>query len=393
MDKITFLLGAGFSRKAGLPLAKEIDGYFLRNNEENLLSFMSGEWKWIDFASEPDLNNGRLPHEWLPFGFILNSLVAKYQELQGSFVSYEDFYQFCLDRNNDSVFYALIYKKAHENFDKINRVDKTSSYYPDYTKAFEQPNPNDIVNLLNHLIDDLLYWRKDSSEVITAYEPFLNYIQPLGEFTIITLNHDFLIEFLVQDYMGEEISDGFSVKESTLFSIGGKPIKIFTGDFEIPINLIKLHGSLDLYRYIIAKDDGIILTPTGESIYFKTDDFNEKQMPVRKDPITGEVLQKLHINITPQFITGTRKEELISTDYMYKSLYHHSEIKLLETQLLYIIGYSYGDSHVNKMIEEVVKSENLMKIININPCNPFPLKSNRINIMNFSSIDDSYAFI
>jgi SIR2-like domain len=388
MINISMILGAGFSQKAGLPLAKEIDGYFLRNNEETLLAFSSGEWKWIDFANDAYRNNGRLNFDWLPFGFILNCLVAKYQESTGSFISYEDFYQFCLDHKVDYDFYDNIYKTAHENFDKINRVEKTSSFYPDYTYAFEHPDSSEILNLLNHLIDDLLYWRKDGSEIISAYEPFLNFIRPLSNFTIITLNHDFLIEALVKEHMGKEFSDGFSISGTTLFSTGGKPIKIFNGDFEQPFNLIKLHGSLDLYKFIVADNQGANLFPTGEIIYFKTIDYHEKHMTVRKDLTTGEILQNFNINFSPQFVTGTRKEELIATDYMYKSLYEQSDKKLSETKILLIIGYSFGDPHVNKMIEKSVTTGNLEQIININPVMTFPYNSVGIDLKNLSSIYD-----
>jgi NAD-dependent SIR2 family protein deacetylase len=46
------LTGAGFSKPAGLPIAKEIDDFFTRDNRNNILSFSSGEKMWVDFASE-----------------------------------------------------------------------------------------------------------------------------------------------------------------------------------------------------------------------------------------------------------------------------------------------------------------------------------------------------
>jgi len=392
MSKITFILGAGFSRKAGLRLAKEINEFFLRNNETNLLFFPSGEWKWKDFADDSYLTNGRLNPKWLPFGFILNSLVAKYQELTGSFISYEDFYQFCLDRSYNKDFYINIYKTAHEYFDKSCILERTHPSYSDYTYDFEHTDTSDIMSLLNHLIDDLLYWRKDFNEILTSYSTFLDYINLLSEFSIITLNHDYLIEALFEANLNKGVSDGFSIQGTSLFSTGGKPIKIFNGSFELPVNFIKLHGSLDLYKFILADDYGGKLIPTGEYIYYKTLNFIEKHRPIRKDTKTGIVLQNFNINFTPQFITGTRKEELVQSDYMYKFLYNHSKVKLSETELLYIIGYSFQDIHVNKMIEETLVSTNLKRIVNINPNTSFPYICKGIDTRWFKDIAEPNAF-
>src|ERR1700722_18528215 len=99
-SKIFVLIGAGFSKLAGLPLANEISNFFIRDNCNKLLMFGSGESKWTDFANDVELNNGRLGRNEIEYGFILNALVGKFFEDKKSFTNYEDFYQFIIDNRN-----------------------------------------------------------------------------------------------------------------------------------------------------------------------------------------------------------------------------------------------------------------------------------------------------
>ncbi|MCX6271706.1 MAG: hypothetical protein NTU44_10895, partial [Bacteroidetes bacterium] len=235
MDKLTILLGSGFSYKAGLPLAKDIEPYFQRNNTENLLHFPSGEWKWNDYASSADLTNGKLSYDWLAYGCILNVLVAEYVKDKGSFENYEAFYQYIIDNSSNWNFLEDIYKKAKDMFDGKDILASTDPNYQDYTQAFQQPSSKELTNLVNHLIDDLLYCRKPQEEVLSSYTPFLHYIKDVKELYIITLNHDIVLEFLLKSIPERPYSDGFSYQNTSLFSTNDKPIRTYSGDFETTI--------------------------------------------------------------------------------------------------------------------------------------------------------------
>ncbi|GAH69537.1 unnamed protein product [marine sediment metagenome] len=155
----------------------------------------------------------------------------------------------------------------------------------------------------------------------------------------------------------------------------GKPLNLFQGSFSDTINIIKLHGSIDTYRYSVAIEKGSIVNPTGEYLYFKTLDYDEKQMPIRYDPETGEVVQRFHWDIDPQFITGTRKEEIITQPGMYKILFEECEKRIMNCKAILIIGYSFGDKHVNEIIQKTINnSKKLTKIININPSKALPIE-------------------
>ncbi len=388
MDRLTLILGSGFSYNAGLPLAKDINSYFNRDNRKNLLHFPSDEWKWYDLASNVYKNNGSLMFDHIAYGYILNELFNQYTIKNSGNNNYESFYQFIVDEIKNDDFLELICKNAHFEFDKNENISKKNRLYEDYTNAFCIPQRKQILNMINYLISDLLYCRELFNEFSPKYEPFLCFLSKFQQKDIITLNHDLLLEELFIN-KGIEYCDGFSIVNSQLQTSSKKKIKCFDGIFNSETVLIKLHGSIDLYKFECAIQEGVIHTPTEEYIYFKTHDYYEKQHPLRIDLRTGEIIQNIHWNITPQFITGTNKEELIRSDKMYKMLYDEFKKRIGVTNVLLIIGYSFMDEHVNNQIISALSTKSLKKIININPSKKFPYKTkDKIEIINMSFIEE-----
>ncbi|MDP2684466.1 MAG: SIR2 family protein [bacterium] len=389
MRKISVILGSGFSYCAGLPLAKDINSYFERDNSRMLLHFSSDEWKWYDLENDINRNNGIIgSYDRIAYGHILNGLVNSFIDSKGKFTNYEEFYQYVIDNVSKNGFLKDICENAKKSFDNKKEVKKDNQIYDIYTSAFSYPYKRQIYNLINYLIGELLYWRIPFDSFKEEYDPFLTYISHFQQQDIITLNHDLLIEALFQNN-DITCSDGFSKKGSLLQTDGSKPIQTFNGLFNTPINLIKLHGSIDVYKYDCFDKNGKGLIATEEFIYFKTHVYNEKQRPMRIDPKTKEIVQDFHWNITPQFITGTKKQELIESDYMYKILYNEFANRINKSEEILIVGYSYGDTHVNNQIEHCMSNGTLKKIININPSKTFPFKSKKyIDINNIQQIKD-----
>lgn len=384
---IVVLLGAGFSKPAGLPLAKEINSYFLRDNAETLLSFLSGEWKWMDFANETYRSNGKLGYNYFSYGFILNQWVNSFIEHQKEFSNYEDFYQFIIDNYRSQNILDPIYLLAFDALLKYHPSIASNPFFRSYTLALTLPQNHEILNLINHLISDLLHSRRPIQELLPAYSPFIGLIQNFEKVHLVTLNHDLLLESIMHEE-GMEYSDGYSYEHSPLRLDQGKNIKFFNNEFSHDISVIKLHGSIDVYKFVISKQDGFLLQLTSDYLYFKTWDYYEKQMPVLVNPENGEVLQDFHSNITPQFITGTRKDEMIATDTMYASLYSEFDKRIHSSQNLLVIGYSFMDEHVNKKIISAINSGVTTKVVNVNPYQPFPYTSDHIEIVNLRSISE-----
>ncbi len=106
--------------------------------------------------------------------------------------------------------------------------------------------------------------------------------------------------------------------------------------------------------------------------------YRAKHYAVRINPITKETLQDMNFDITPKFITGTKKTSIISNDIMYSQLFNNFEKAInLATQVL-VSGYSYSDEHIN---DELKKREDI-KVINQNPFNPYPFKYSKLTQIN-----------
>lgn len=389
--KHTFvILGAGFSYHAGLPLANNIRDYFTRNNVDRILKFGSGESRWDDFTEEADLNNGKLGFDHLAYGYILNVLVKRFIDARGSFTNYEDMYQFFIDNFKVAGFISSVLDEAKTNCLNERPQLKDNPMVANYMYAFLHTDASHLSSLINHLIADLLFWRKKHEEFVHQYKNFLSFLANERNVTIVTLNHDLLLEFLLEKVAERPYSDGFTHDQKILFSSDGKPLNVFQNVFKESVSLLKLHGSLDIYKYDCYDEnpDTSAVVATGDYFYFKTMNYYEKQHPERYDPISGKKVQTFHFEITPQFITGTNKPPLIASDKMYSALYKKLCTDIHSSESLLLIGYSYGDKHVNEQIELALKNGKLRKITNINPGMEFPYKRDGLEIVNLKDVSE-----
>lgn len=371
--KVSFILGAGFSRNAGLPLVNEIwNKLSLEDLEEQLLHFGSSEWKWKNTASAADQNNGRLTTERIPIGFFLKSALANFKELaEPERHNYEEFYQWLLGMNTRGEVWKELTDKAKEfintNFSKNAYVSR-------------QPiSLRDVIFCFIHLIDDMLWPTKSFDEFAPLYVPYLDVIQQSDRACIYTLNHDLILEMLLE-HKGISYSDGFSSVNSPLRSPEDKElIKFFCNTFDEKVRLIKLHGSIDQYRYHYLEGTD----KAGQIDYFKTLDYYAKHRAEYVDE-EGVVQQNVTTAIEPQFITGRNKLNLIQCDPMYSALYSDFQSELLDSDLLVINGYSYLDPHVNDVIKKSKSS--IGSIININPGVDFPFE--HLNVKNINPLKE-----
>jgi hypothetical protein len=121
-NKLIVILGAGFSANAAMPTAAGIAERFNRDLREKLIRFSSSEWAWTDDKSEIDLNNGTLNFDYLAYSYVFNELIRRYLEERGSFVYYEDFYQFIIDKFQDYQWVEDVFKNANVIFSKTGPI-------------------------------------------------------------------------------------------------------------------------------------------------------------------------------------------------------------------------------------------------------------------------------
>jgi len=209
MSELVSIIGSGFSIYAGLPLARDINQSFERDNAENILSFSSGEFKWFDLSDETHQHNGRNNTDYLAFGILLNELVRIFSDGIEGFNNYEVFYQFVLDETADKDFIEDLKNTSIQAFNaKFPEIKE--DYYDAYTRKIKELQVSDVISIINHLIGELLYVRKSHAEVDKLYEVIGNYFNKYALIDFISLNHDLLLEHLIKEVMQKEYSDGFS---------------------------------------------------------------------------------------------------------------------------------------------------------------------------------------
>lgn len=157
MAELAVLLGAGFSKPAGLPLANEISNFFTRDNAETILKFSSGEFMWIDFASDSYKKNGVLSYDHLAYGILLNEFVKQHTLKNNGFGNYEDFYQYVIDNLDNKETIETIKSESIKSFDAHFPHVKNGQFYKNYTLAISLFQPKEFKSLIIHLIGDLLF--------------------------------------------------------------------------------------------------------------------------------------------------------------------------------------------------------------------------------------------
>ena len=239
-----------------------------------------------------------------------------------------------------------------------------------------------LAQIINYLISDLLFISDTKiEEAFSRYQAFLDFIVQFDQVDIYTLNHDVLLEGLLQR-AGINYSRGFTTTDSEI-QYEDQPLEVFKNRFTENIRIHKLHGSLDFFRFEHYEDKGkMFLQSTGEYNYFTTSNYRAKHYATRIDPKSKKVIQDMNFDITPKFITGTNKTDIIDNDIMYSQLLQNFKASVASTEKLLISGYSFGDEHINQEL----KRRSDLTVLNQNPFVKYPFKAE--NITNIENLDD-----
>lgn len=387
MKKLIVLLGAGFSYPAGLPLANDIRARFDRDQKSKLLRMGSGEWLWEDDKDDTTKHNGHLGFDQLAYSYILDEIVKTYNKEIEDFYNYEVFFAYIMEKFKDIDWFKEVYKRAKATLiiDKPYLIEEPVPHSGYLMILDNDPYLQQLAQIINYLISDLLFIKADKiDEAFQDYQIFLEYIDQFDRVDIYTLNHDLLLEGLLQR-AGVNYSRGFTDINSEI-QYEDQPLKVFKNDFTERIKVHKLHGSLDYFRFEHYEDRGrMFLQSTGKYNYFTTNDYRAKHFATRVDPKTKRVIQDMNFDITPKFITGTNKSEIIGNDLMYSHLLQNFKDSIESAETILISGYSYGDEHVNKELQKRIDLE----VINQNPFNSYPYECrSSINLENLNNLSE-----
>ena len=382
----TFILGAGFSIPANFPCGKTLNEKFFKNIENRLLRHSSSEWAWDDY-DEATSNNGRINYDYLRISFLLSELVEQYQKETSLIFDYEEFYDWFLSKWGNYELMEICCNSVNERLIMEFKIDSNSPY------CFNNVLSNQFLTInecYNYLIADLIGRPYAQEEKKNEYTNFIKLVKTSEQVNIFSLNHDLLLEYLFKEN-SINFSDGFNIENSCIVGEKNENLPMFDNSYKENTKLYKLHGSIDYFKFeeLILKE--LINYRTGQYWFFKPLGYHNKHYAKRIRPSTGELVQDFNNNTVPQFLTGKNKFAIINQHLVFKPIYENFIKSFSQVQRIVIIGYSYRDVHINKIIKEGIDNGNL-EIININPIVKFPFRKNYSSkfVKELESIYDLY---
>lgn len=382
--KVNFLLGAGFSIPAGYPSGLHLNESFFNKVENRLLKSTSLEWYW-DEHGEVRSHNGRLNVDHLKYSYLLSEYVEQFQQESHKTFNYEEFFDWFKEKVEDDNAIQRFCETVNERLFDEFQIEEDSLHVFQRT---DSSTWSEVFNIYNHLIADLLNRKYSREENIGVFSNFIKTVLQYDEANIFSLNHDLLTEYLLNENH-IPYSDGFSKEKSFIIGSENEPLPLFQNIFSESVRLFKLHGSVDYYIYDEGVERGARVSLTGNYWFYKPLSYNNKHQSRRVDE-NGKVIQTFpQSKVYPQFLTGKTKDSLINDHSVYTPMFDAFKSSFEDLDILIIIGYSYGDVHINKILKENMDA-NDFKIININPGMSFPFRKNYKNdfVEQLSSIEE-----
>jgi hypothetical protein len=198
----------------------------------------------------------------------------------------------------------------------------------------EEQNKDILQKFIDFIYSQLDTWLTFKTDEAIAYLARLSDFSDtsLGDgVDIFSLNYDLCIETAISQTYKKDFINGFSEDgwQADLLSKSH------------PIRLLKLHGSLDWFD-----DDGAF-------------GICSTKFPKHKEA------ESLSADLRPLLIFGTNHK--LSARQPFLTLAYHFSRSVLNTPVLGIIGYSFGDSHINQMIEQGFRTNSKLDLLRDNP--------------------------
>jgi hypothetical protein len=213
------------------------------------------------------------------------------------------------------------------------------------------------------------------SERIKDYYGIKALIDKENVFNIFSLNHDIVFEEIL-DYFRIPYKDGFYKRNSNYSNVAN--FKVITSDEleagnldlfnerESGINLIKLHGSLDVFA---AEDKGLFLKVYGDAKYVGSNYAEIRKVESRNIEIVQRdgirATNELYVHdslgelqfLRRSLLSGAHKFQDRFDQIIPISLLSFFKKQLINTSYLTVIGYSFGDPHINDALVEWLSDE------------------------------------
>lgn len=359
---ISFLLGAGFSAPMGYPIGNDMNNGLLKFSEKKYIAF-SPSGSLVSFKDEQASQNHveKLINIHQKYFTFCKRLIWEYAKTHNNKFDYELFYDFIKSDEIKEKRYQVLCEDLLDKFDS----------FEDY--LFNIPH------IYNQMTEYLLKDRNGKNRYdnepfkinnVEGYNGFLHYLSLLRHKYIInvhTLNHDLLFEsFNNTGYINSNISDGFDEFGSEYYGklmhdnrIYHCRLERYTGRYNTPIRLFKLHGSLDYVPFYKKNGKGFMVP--------------DKYIKIKWGMGAGDIMKsrkhKNGYNESPfvyhaDFLTGTTsKIQRYNEPLLFKKLFKRFKKNLRDAEQLIIIGYGCKDKEINEIIKENFDYQNKSSFI------------------------------
>lgn len=355
------LLGAGFSYDLGMPLSVEFTEVFLGIfNKDNVKSLATALAKNDPYSKGRPINK-----EAIFNGF---DLLLEYKKNKGN--NYEEFLQTIQDKQNepgssqsDKDSYNYLFSVFYEMIHTILSIYQKISYETIYEKNIRW------FSKIENLLSEMETW-------------------------VFTLNHDIYMECIALDFDmpitygdNENISFPLSNLEmdnkvnltcSRRSSLDSGDTGFFKG--KRGVNLVKLHGGLSELHY---KDNEVLcnLPLNSNSSAELIANFKQlenmayyhqgQKVPSGKDRVITDSNGELDI-ISKSMLTGGRKYSKTSKIKKGEEKLKIFDDELMKLDELTIIGYGFGDKHINFRLSNAMLLNEKLTIRIVDPVNCKP---------------------
>lgn len=325
------LLGAGASYEVGMPLVKEFSNTLRINVLKRLDS------KLFDFDDNEDIKK-----------YFINLL------------------------KNESLNYEEVVGKLEE------------SYLSNSTGHHVLVQLIECIQLL--LLEEQMLCLKLFEQKAKDYYGLKKLVYDQKNLNVFTLNHDSVFEEIC-DYYKIPYKDGFYTRTTQYDHVGNfktltsKELEEgklnFLEDNETGINLVKLHGAFDIFA---AEDKKIFLKCYGDGSFIGSSFYEIKKIETHNMNICAKdgirITNELCINDTDGMMQFLRRS-LLSGAHKFKNKFEQIApkaflasfiAKLNDINELVVIGYGFGDSHINEIIDKWMSDKS--KFLSIYDPNP-----------------------
>jgi len=286
-DDIIFLLGAGASKEADIPISTDMI--------DNVNDLIKDDWR-----------------QYANLYYLVKSAIQYADGIQGK---KDD--NFNIERLFN-VLNELIKKEEHPLYPFIG------SWNIRLNEIIGDQNFHKIKEFQEKILAELQIWI-DLNEVRKAsyFKKLENFRREYTPFRIFTLNYDLCIEKVFQNKDEFIVQRGFNSERKWDYKLFSE----YEESSEPDIYLYKLHGSIDWER-------------------------NEE---------TGEIKDSDGTVKKPNLIFGTSYK----LQYVDPFLFLFSEFRyyLLRSKLIIVIGYGFGDEHINGLLKQSLKQDKNRKIL------------------------------